>query len=202
MGTVSDGMFHLCSKLCNVVIPEGITAIGFGFFSGCNSLASVELPESVKTIGSSAYSSCFGLVDITIRSSVQVIEDYAFSSCLNLTDVTILNPSCAIYGDVSTFNNDYNASGDGRFTGTIHGYSGSTAETYANQYHITFVSLDSVDHDINQDGTVDTLDLVMLQKYLIRDLDFTRNQSEKADINGDGRVNGMDLALLRQILIK
>ena len=44
------------SKVTNVVIPEGITHIGYGAFYHCDKLESVEIPETVETIEPEAFS--------------------------------------------------------------------------------------------------------------------------------------------------
>ena len=54
----------------NVIIQEGITAIGS--FNFCN---------------------CVALTSVTIGSSVSTIGNYAFYNCVNLTSVTNLNPT-------------------------------------------------------------------------------------------------------------
>lgn len=63
----------------DVVIPDGVTEIGFGAFSGCVDLISVEIPSSVIKIGESAFNQCKSLTNITIPDSAVEIGDYAFS---------------------------------------------------------------------------------------------------------------------------
>ena len=55
--------------------------------------------------------------------------------------------------------------------------------------------------DITNDGVTDLLDLVTLQKWLVRIEGTTLANSEAADLNGDGRINVIDLTLLRQQLL-
>ncbi len=55
--------------------------------------------------------------------------------------------------------------------------------------------------DINEDGTVNTADLVLLQKYLLGDAVLTQTQAETADFLEDQIVNGLDLVKLRQYVI-
>ena len=57
--------------------------------------------------------------------------------------------------------------------------------------------------DVNDDDKITIADVVMLQKYLIQELNYTENmQYTSSDINQDGYVNGFDLTLLKQILIQ
>lgn len=53
--------------------------------------------------------------------------------------------------------------------------------------------------DVNDDGTVNTADLVMLQKYILGSGAFINN--ENADINEDGVIDSFDNVGLRKILI-
>ena len=57
--------------------------------------------------------------------------------------------------------------------------------------------------DINDDDKVTIADVVMLQKYLIRKIDYTEEmQYVNSDVNQDGYVNGFDLAMLKQTMIR
>ena len=112
----------------NLVIPEGVTSIGFTAFSGCRSLTSVTfaenskltsigknafldcrsltsitIPNSVTSIGSFAFSDCSSLTSINIPNSVTSIGDEAFNSCSSLTSVTFAENSKLTYIDFATF---------------------------------------------------------------------------------------------------
>ena len=54
-----------------------------------------------------------------------------------------------------------------------------------------------VSGDINQDGTADLADVILLQKYLLAQASLTQEQTQLADFQSDDTVNGFDLALLR-----
>ena len=54
-----------------------------------------------------------------------------------------------------------------------------------------------VSGDINQDGTADLADVILLQKYLLAQASLTQEQTQLADLQSDDTVNGFDLALLR-----
>lgn len=51
--------------------------------------------------------------------------------------------------------------------------------------------------DVNNDGTLSVVDIVTLQKYLVRRNGLSRSAWEIADMNGDGKVNVVDLTLLK-----
>ena len=56
--------------------------------------------------------------------------------------------------------------------------------------------------DIDQNGKVEVLDLVLLQKYLHNKQNFNQQQFIKADINQDTIVNIYDFVLLKKLLLK
>ena len=72
-----------------LVIPDGMTSIGYGIFAGCQSLTSIEIPDSVTSIGDGAFSGCIGLTSIEIPNSVTSIGSEAFYRCAGLTNITI-----------------------------------------------------------------------------------------------------------------
>ena len=49
----------------DVVVPDGVTAIGSGAFQSCESLISITLPDSVETLEASAFSGCTALESVT-----------------------------------------------------------------------------------------------------------------------------------------
>lgn len=59
---------------------------------------------------------------------------------------------------------------------------------------------DPVIGDADANGTVELLDLVKLQRYLLGQSSMTEQQFANADINADGDVDVFDLALLKRIL--
>ena len=70
----------------DVVIPEGVTEIGFGAFYECGSLRSVTILPSVTSIGGRAFFWCGSLRSVTIPDSVTSIGDQAFRGCEKLAD--------------------------------------------------------------------------------------------------------------------
>jgi len=74
--------------LTELVIPEGVTDIGYAAFYACGDLVSVVIPEGVKTIGYSAFSECGALESVDIADSVELIDGAAFYECYKLQDVT------------------------------------------------------------------------------------------------------------------
>jgi len=199
--TLPDNGIHFRDRafvrtgLTSVDIPPSVLDTGKETFSNCADLASVTIGDGVMTVGNSCFSYCRSLTSITIPASVTTIEKDAFAYCDNLKDITILNPECVIS---SLGINDL----------TIHGYTGSTAQTYAdNHSNINFVPLDdspveSTLGDVNDDGSFGVSDVVMLNKWLLAVPDVHLNNWKAADFNNDNKLDVFDLILMKSALIE
>ena len=87
----------------DVVIPEGVTAIGKSAFSFKDNVTSVTIPDGVTSIGDSAFYHCDNLTSVTIPGSVTFIGGSTFADCVSLTHVTIPEGVTRLEG--STFSN-------------------------------------------------------------------------------------------------
>ena len=67
-------MFHGCSGLTSIEIPNSVTSIGVGAFHNCFGLTSVEIPNSVTSIGYEAFGECSGLESITVAADNSVYD--------------------------------------------------------------------------------------------------------------------------------
>ena len=123
--SIGRGAFYRCSKLTNIVIPEGVVTIGEDAFSYCNNLETISIPNSLTTVEEHAFLGCnklkyevidnalylgnnsnkyFILIDVmdkspsdySINSNVIIIYDSAFKDCYNLKSVTLPNSLTSI----------------------------------------------------------------------------------------------------------
>ena len=131
--SIGDAAFNGCWKLESAVIPETVTRIGDYAFGACYELLEAVIPEGVTSIGESAFNFCESLPEVTLPASVERVDSWAFAFCFSLNDITFLNPACVIADDC--LENTENA--------TVYGYSGSTAESFAEARGIPFVALDA-----------------------------------------------------------
>ncbi|MBR6670927.1 MAG: leucine-rich repeat protein [Ruminococcus sp.] len=193
--TIEDYAFQGCD-LTTVIIPDSVTSIGEYAFKYCSQLTKVKIPESVTTIESHAFYSCNNLTTITIPYCVTDLGQGAFFECTKLTSITIENPECKIHGWDSTI---YKKA-------TIYGYEGSTAQAYAEEYHMKFVALDATTTagDANNDGKVLLNDAVLILQYLGNPDAYPLSDQAKANADvcnpGDGITNKDALAIQRYIL--
>ena len=53
--------------------------------------------------------------------------------------------------------------------------------------------------DVNGDGTVNVLDVTLLEKYLSKEVNLSSDQLKSADVNQDGIIDIKDLTSLKQM---
>lgn len=147
-------------------IPATVTSIQDGAFRNCGNLTAIAIPESVSNIGNEAFYECSSLESVTIAKNVKSIGNQAFCNCASLNVVTVTSYNCSIGGYDAVFTNNSLSS---TFDGTIYGYDNSTAETYAEIYGVSFVSLGKAPADarIGETGTVGALSYEVLENATI-----------------------------------
>lgn len=72
-------------QVTNIVIGEGISAIGKRNFSEMTSVTMVEFPSSLNTIGEAAFYGCSKLTQAIVPAGVTTIESGAFADCTAMT---------------------------------------------------------------------------------------------------------------------
>ena len=148
---IGNYAFYGCTGLTSISIPDSVTSFGSNVLSGCTklttlyigssniyssefknytSLKNVTIGTGVTTIGDYAFNGCTGLEEIVIPYSVNSIGTAAFTGCTNLASLTIYSRNCTFADDATAY-----------YT-TIYGFTGSTAETYANEKGFDFVAID------------------------------------------------------------
>ncbi len=84
--TASNTLIAGCK---NTIIPNSVTAIGYGAFKDCTGLTSIVIPNSITKIDEIAFEGCYGLTSIVIPNSVIEIGDEAFDFCPGLTSLVV-----------------------------------------------------------------------------------------------------------------
>lgn len=103
-----------------VVIPEGVTSIGFIAFIN-STLTSINIPSSVRTIGIAAFAQTASLNSVALSSGLLSMAGSAFEGAISLTSIVI--PSTVTFIDSNAFFNtplllNYTYCGRASLTGT------------------------------------------------------------------------------------
>ena len=115
----------------------------------------------------------------------------------SLDDYTLSNLVDGVIGTL-TFKVDEDAEA-GVYTVEVYKKSGSCTVTGSVTFEVKSESTgDRIPGDVNDDGEVDMIDSVLLDRYLA-DWDVTINMSN-ADVNGDGEVDMIDSVMLDRYL--
>ena len=80
--------FYENADVTSVVIPEGVTIIGYGAFQKASNLEKVQLPYSLEEIGRSCFSDTI-LSEITIPGKLEIIPLWSFGVKESLRSITI-----------------------------------------------------------------------------------------------------------------
>lgn len=86
---IGDYAFKSCTSIEKVTIAGSVTVIGSSAFAYCSKLENVTINDGVKTIGNSAFAECKSLKSIVIPDSVTLIKNSAFENCESLTTVEL-----------------------------------------------------------------------------------------------------------------
>lgn len=80
-----------------VVVPDGIVAIGNNAFAECENLRSISIPEGVLSIGDSAFYDCERLKKVYLPNGLQTIGKWSFFNCCKLEEI-VLPPNVTSIG--------------------------------------------------------------------------------------------------------
>lgn len=185
-----------------ISLKDGTTQISVRCFRE-SSIQAIVIPNTVKSIDAMALAYCPNLESVTIPESVETVGDVAFLGNPNLKSITVLNPKAVVtYSGMGIYLTD-GENGTRKAAAmedvTIYGYTGSTAETYANKSGLQFSYLDTpvVTGDFNYDGSITSMDMLLLKAKL---LGIYKNIN-CGDLNLDGNVDVIDLMALKSQII-
>ena len=207
---VSDGVTQLDAPLGflgfgdseTVQLGNSVVSIGDSTFENTH-CTRIILPDSLKIIGNQAFLNA-GVKELTIPAGVEEIGDMALETDSALEKVTILSRDVDLtdtglgYVSVWLETNPYRNENL-----VIYGYAGSTAEQYAADNAIPFVTLAEtpVYGDVNLDGRVDIQDAVLLAKAAAGTVTLNSDAKVNGDCDQDGTISQADAAILMQFLV-
>ncbi len=118
-----------------IVLNEGLEKIGYAAF--CNSYVDgINFPTTLKEIGDEAFAYTQSV--FVIPEYIEAVGDGAFDYC---EAVFFMNPECVI-GDAVYNNYDDDSGYDEWENWIVGGYTGSTAEKFADENNLRFLPLD------------------------------------------------------------
>ena len=134
--SMKDYAFKGCTSLSEINIPEKVAYPGISIFEGCTSLTEINIPKYIGFIGKGDFKDCSSLTEVTIPGTVHSADESAFEGCTSLTDLYV-------NGDVKLDEKLFGNSAPPENL-TIHGYTNSSAEIFANKNNIPFVSIGEI----------------------------------------------------------
>ena len=168
--SIGEAAFDFCTSLKHIKIPGSVKVLEQEAFSE-SALETIEIEEGLERIETLALFYCLNLKEVSLPESVEYIGDFAFIICDKLETLVINNKACEIGLEILMtveLDEDGNIVEDGNgkpipteCPTVLKGYSGSTAEEYANTwteagYQIKFEALDVHTHlDSDKDGNCD-----------------------------------------------
>ena len=71
-------------KNVGVVVPEGVTTIGYSGFSTCRNITSIQLPSTLRIIETKGFKNCTSLTRLDIPREVTRIDADAFVNVVHV----------------------------------------------------------------------------------------------------------------------
>ena len=137
--SISVPWYDFKEDIISVTIEKGITSVGAYAFYYCEAVQTVSFPDTVVQIGDYAFYGCKSLTSVRIPETVTHIGDSAFCYCPNLKNIILLNSKTEIAEQAIGYT-PY----DSTYSVTLYSYDGSSAETYAKENELNFVSIDGM----------------------------------------------------------
>ena len=136
---IGDYAFEGNSNLCEVITPikpNWELSIGWWAFASCTKLTNIDtIIDGVKHISTEAFRYA-NVENVVVPESVASVDNGAFLFS-NLRYITFLNKDCIIADNIVSFEDSS--------LELIKGYKGSTAETYAKNNGIPFMSIEGTE---------------------------------------------------------
>lgn len=136
--TAVKGAFSGDADLQTVSLPDSVTALsygdgGTGAFEGCVSLKKIAFSKNLSQIGYHTFRSCSALEYAALPETTVWLGAGAFGDCNSLAALEVHAPDCRFVSSAAVYADT-----------TLYGYSGSSAEKFADKFDRRFVLLESV----------------------------------------------------------
>ena len=200
---IASGAFNNCVLLTQLIIPDSVEEIGNNAFYGCSSLKEIKLPAKIKTIDISMFTQCINILEVFIPDEVETIKSGAFNLCKSLKTVYIPKSVVEIEKDVfDGCNSLANIFYEGSKTEWDELVSRCGLDLNVNVIYNSYSQEETLLGDINDDGSFNIADIVMLQKWLLGVSDVTLPNWKAADFCEDEKLNVLDLCMMKCKLVE
>ncbi|MBQ9530817.1 MAG: leucine-rich repeat domain-containing protein [Eubacterium sp.] len=195
--TIEPYAFKNCTALKSISFPNTLTSLGRCAFLNCTALETVTFGTGLSVTGDYAFAESgvkrinwgsitevsnqsfykCNMKDIEFPDQIKSVGTRAFANNTSLMSVKVNNASMEFKGTNNTTSNNFSGSNQ---TVTIIGHSQSTAQTFANNYGYTFVSMDDCDHLDTRTEIIEeaTCTEAGLQKEICNDCEFVVSETE------------------------
>lgn len=96
---IEDGVVQECADHGKeIVIPDGVRAVGPRAFKECLQLQRVVFPDSLEELGDEAFRGCASLREIHLGENISHVGHSAFRDCVRLERLEIENPNVVLAG--------------------------------------------------------------------------------------------------------
>ncbi len=183
--SIEGKLFFDCDNLKSIAI-KGTDGIACDAFSELPSLSEVTLPENLRYIGQDAFSNT-SVTELVIPKNVEIVGALKNPYIYNGELIDPLTSDCIKIADKDC---------------VIKSYYDTEAHHYAIANGYRFSPLDDIQYgDVNDDGSFNISDVVVLQKWLLSMPDIQLTNWKAADVCIDGRLDVFDLCLMKRELI-
>lgn len=183
---------HADKDIVNVTLLDTIdeeypvTQINSLAFSGCDELERLVVSQNVEEIGAFAFDKAVAKA-IFLPDSVKIIGYRAFDDC-RISKLCIFSCDATLTANsISAYN-------------TVYGYKDASAQEYCSENGVEYVVLSSLLGDLNNDGTVNSVDAAISTRCALRQIDVDPDMN--GDVNGDGEYNSLDAAIITRYVLK
>ena len=165
--------FSFNDGLTSVIMPDSVETIGMYAFMNCDALESVDMSDGVTTVGKYSFSGCRKLRQIDIPEGCSFIHIYTFEGCTDLNLIRFLNRDIEIYKyDGYDFPDALR----------IGGYSGSTAQSFADENGLEFCAI--------EDDSDPSIDPIQTETGSLTDsISWTLDGNGVLTISGTGKID-------------